>query len=535
MKRFGVMLDMSRNAVMKPEEVKKFATVLKSMGYNMIQLYTEDTYEVENEPYFGYLRGRYSVDELQDIVSYCNTIGVEVIPCMQTLAHLNQIFRWNEYRAINDTADILLVDEDRTYELIENMFKSLRKSFTTKYVHIGMDEAHMLGLGRYLEKYGLKNRFEILNKHLEKVIALAEKHSFKPIMWSDMFFRLGNGGEYYPQNPKISQEIIDITPKNVGLVYWDYYHTKKSVYDNMIAAHKYFDNEIWFAGGAWTWAGFAPGNKTTLETMTPAMQSAKEQGIENILITMWGDNGKECSFYSVLPSLFAIRQIYDGETDMDQIKNRFFQITGEDYEAMMALDIPNYVGGNVSCFGTVCKHMLYSDPFFGALDTTVREGVTEEYRQHAQTLSANAKNSKSYAYLFESSAALCDLLSVKYDLGVRTRVAYQAKDNTALREVTKDYGVVLEKLQYFYDKFSALWYKENKPHGFDVQDIRLGGLMQRLKACQNRLNAYLGGTLEKIEELDEKLLDWFCDGNNNHENETPSVNNWAHAASLNIL
>ena len=535
MKRFGVMLDMSRNAVMKPEEVKKFVVVLKSLGYNMIQLYTEDTYEVENEPYFGYLRGRYSATELQDIVSYCNAIGVEVIPCVQTLAHLNQIFRWGAYAPINDTADILLVEEDRTYELIENMFKSLRKSFTTEYVHIGMDEAHMLGLGRYLDKHGLKNRFEILNKHLEKVIALAEKYDFKPIMWSDMFFRLGNEGEYYPQNPKISQEVIDITPKNVGLVYWDYYHTEKSMYDGMFAAHKRFDNEIWFAGGAWTWSGFAPGNKFTLETMTPAMQSAKEQGIENIFVTMWGDNGKECSFYSVLPSLFAIRQIYDGETDMQQIKRRFFEITGEDYDAMIALDIPNYVGGNTICTGTVCKHMLYADPFFGALDTTVRPGVTEEYRQHAKTLSAYAKTSKNYAYLFESAAALCDLLSVKYDLGVRTRAAYQAKDKAALKEVVKDYGLVLEKLQYFYDKFSALWYKENKPHGFDVQDIRLGGLMQRLKACQNRLSAYLGGSLEEISELGEELLDWFGGGTKINEIDTPCVNSWVHASSVNIL
>ena len=61
---FGVMLDCSRNAVMKPEQVKKFATVLKSFGYNMFQLYTEDTYEVENEPYFGYMRGRYTAEEL---------------------------------------------------------------------------------------------------------------------------------------------------------------------------------------------------------------------------------------------------------------------------------------------------------------------------------------------------------------------------------------------------------------------------------------------------------------------------------------
>ena len=96
MKKFGVMLDMSRNAVMKPSEVKNFAKVIKSFGYNMIQLYMEDTYEVENEPYFGYFRGRYTVEELKDMVTHCDEIGVELIPCIQTLAHLNQIFRWGD-------------------------------------------------------------------------------------------------------------------------------------------------------------------------------------------------------------------------------------------------------------------------------------------------------------------------------------------------------------------------------------------------------------------------------------------------------
>ena len=56
-KYFGVMLDCSRNAVMKPSAIKKFVDYLSAFGYNMLQLYTEDTYEVKNEPYFGYLRG----------------------------------------------------------------------------------------------------------------------------------------------------------------------------------------------------------------------------------------------------------------------------------------------------------------------------------------------------------------------------------------------------------------------------------------------------------------------------------------------
>ena len=137
MKTFGVMLDMSRNGVMKPEQVKKFAKVISTFGYNMIQLYTEDTYEVDNEPYFGYMRGRYTKAELKDIVHYCNSIGVEVVPCIQTLAHLNQIFRWDTYKEINDFGDILLVGKERTYSLIENMFKTLRECYTTNKIHIG--------------------------------------------------------------------------------------------------------------------------------------------------------------------------------------------------------------------------------------------------------------------------------------------------------------------------------------------------------------------------------------------------------------
>ena len=55
-KRFGAMLDCSRNAVMTPQKVKEYADLLKKMNYNMLMLYTEDTYEIPDEPYFGYLR-----------------------------------------------------------------------------------------------------------------------------------------------------------------------------------------------------------------------------------------------------------------------------------------------------------------------------------------------------------------------------------------------------------------------------------------------------------------------------------------------
>ena len=532
-KYFGVMLDMSRNAVMKPQQVKTFASLIRKMGYNMLQLYTEDTYEVENEPYFGYMRGRYTQDELKDIVSYCESIGVEVIPCIQTLAHLAQIFRWKPYGGINDFADILLVGEDRTYELIENMFKTLRKCFSTQYVHIGMDEAHMLGLGKYLEKHGLENRFEILQKHLSRVVEIAQKYHFKPIMWSDMFFRLANNGEYYPQEPIFPKEVAQMLPQNVGLVYWDYYHTEQEYMAKMLRAHLQSGNETWFAGGAWTWTGFASGNKYTLETMLPAMKAASECGVENIFITLWGDNGKECSYYSVLPSLFAIKKAYEGVTDEKVVQKEFKEIVGVDYEAMMSLDIPNYVGGNENCQRNIAKRMLYSDPFTGVLDTTVKPGGTDEYKTHATHLRTYAEGE--YAYLFENAAALCDFLSVKYDLGKRTREAYKMKNTDTMSALIEDYKKAEAYLDMFYEAFRHLWFTENKAQGFEVQDLRLGGLKQRIAHCRRRLTEYANGESASIPELDEELLDYFGNGKEYSEETGAACLSWWRSALVHLV
>ena len=112
-KELTVMIDCSRNGVMKPEKVKEFAKIIKNMGYTGLMLYTEDTYEVENEPYFGYMRGGYTMAELKDMDAYCGSIGIELIPCIQVLAHLGHLPRWEEYAPHMDMADVLLVGDER--------------------------------------------------------------------------------------------------------------------------------------------------------------------------------------------------------------------------------------------------------------------------------------------------------------------------------------------------------------------------------------------------------------------------------------
>jgi hypothetical protein len=165
----GLMLDCSRNAVMKKEHFQRWLRRLALLGYNMAMLYTEDTYELPDEPFFGYQRGRYTLDELQEIDAYAASLGIEMVGCIQTLGHLEQVLRWPAYKEVRDTPTVLMVGEEKTYALIEKMIARMREAFKSRRLHIGMDEAHDLGRGRYMEQHGLRPQFDLFNEHLTEI------------------------------------------------------------------------------------------------------------------------------------------------------------------------------------------------------------------------------------------------------------------------------------------------------------------------------------------------------------------------------
>lgn len=502
---FGVMIDMSRNAVMSMDGLKRFLPLLKKMGYNCVMFYTEDTYEVDGEPYFGYMRGRYTKAEMKEIDAFAAGIGMSVIPCIQTLAHLDGIFRWNQYP--RDCVDILLVDDDRTYELIDHMFATLSECFSSKKIHIGMDEAWMLGLGAHLRKFGYEKPEVLMERHLARVYEIAQKYDYEVMMWGDMFFRSWNDGMAYIPECVMPQEIVDSMPEKVIPIYWDYYHTEEQDYVGMIRNTKQLSKNMWFAGGAWCWRGVIPHNRYTLETMLPALDACKKEKVRNVIFTMWGDDGGECSHFTQLPSLFYLAQYAKGVRDEEKIKAKFKALTGIGFDEFMQIDCPNDVVPYQGSPRNPSKYMFYSDCFNGYFDYMVKEGMGEKYRVFAQTLKETSRKSRKYGYVFDTAAKLCDVLEIKYELGMRTRKAYQAGDKDELKRLAKnEYAQTIKRVEVFAKAFEKQWFADNKPHGFDVQDLRIGGLIRRLDACRRRILAYADGKIDCIEELEETLL-----------------------------
>ena len=508
MDRFGVLLDCSRNAVMKPDRIKGFIRILEKLGYNCLQLYTEDTYELDDEPCFGYLRGRYTKAELKDLDAFGKAHGVELIPCIETLGHLEKIFEWSEYADINDCDGVLLAEEEKTYRLIEKMFSTCAECFSSKRINIGMDEAHRLGLGKYLDKHGYENRFDIFLRHLDQVTKIAKRYGYTPSIWSDMFFRIAFRGEYIREDGELPEEIVRKVPEGVALAYWDYFSADEKTYEKMLDKHLSFHRPVWFAGGAIKSCGFHAANAISLDRLGKSLKACLANGIENVLITLWSDGGAECPPAAVLPALTYASECVKGNFGVENAKEKFERVFGENWDDFLLCDLTGTDLPRQDDIGTGAKEMLYSDYFCGRFQNFVSDTGVERkmYAKYAEKFETAAKRSKNFVRLFEFYRDLSRVLSVKYDLGYLSRKYYLAGDREALRGLLPSYQKTAELLEEFLVSFEKQWFHDNKPFGFETHEIRLGGVLRRTKSCKRRIEDYLEGRAESIPELEEPLL-----------------------------
>ncbi|MCR5031360.1 MAG: beta-N-acetylhexosaminidase [Lachnospiraceae bacterium] len=521
LRELGVMIDCSRNAVVHVPALKRFMKICAGFGYDYIGLYTEDTLEVEGEPYFGYQRGRYTGEEIREAAAYAKSLGMELRPYIQTLAHINQITEYSDYCGHIDTGDILLTGDERVYQLLDHVLKTISETYSSKVVNIGMDEAHMVGLGRYLEQHGYEDRVQIILRHLEKVVELCKQYDLKPQMWSDMFFRLLNNGSYDSGDPEKNRALMEEMkrtvhiPEGLELVYWDYYSTDVAHYKTMLSQHKAMTDRISFAGGAWRWMGFNPYNSFSILATKSALEACLSEDIDSCVITMWGDDGTECSIYSVLPALFEAAVAGGKISD----RGIFEKVTGYTFEEFMLLDLPD-PGCEGKHKNNLTKILLFADPLLGVFDSLVPDNTATYYADVAKKLHAvTCGREREEDSVFRMQEMLCRVLELKADLGIRLRQAYQeafqAGDKEALKDL-KDHVLpeLITRLDAFYQAFRKQWLEEAKPFGFEVQTIRIGGLRQRLVDCIDTLEQYLNGNLQKIEELETKALPvgYYMDG-----------------------
>ncbi|WP_324716792.1 beta-N-acetylhexosaminidase [Carboxydochorda subterranea] len=540
----GIMVDASRNGVLRVDVAKRLLRHVALMGINACMLYTEDTYEVPGRPFFGYLRGRYTRDELEELDDYAFDLGIEMIPCIQTLAHLEQVLQWPAFQEVRDTASVLLAEDEKTYELVEEMILAASSPFRTKRIHVGMDEAWGIATGRYKEFHGERRPFDVLNAHLGRVREICRRHGLRPMIWSDMYFRLGSKThDYYDRDTVIPEDVKRAIPKDVDLVYWDYYHLDPGFYAEWIDRHRELGSDPVMAGGVWTWDRLWASLPFSFTTTDACMRACKQKGLREAFVTMWGDDGMECDVLSALPGIqfFAEHGYTAGEAvDQHLLRLNFRGACGadadfDDWVKASEVDAPPGVDDPGKSHANPGKWLLWQDPLLAVMDPLV-EGLPlrEHYERLARALFAAAEKASrskrqggarddgrqedgratraetdrgfNWGRRLLLPAYLAHALALKSELRRRLAEAYAKDDRATLRQMAAtDIPALQAAVDDLWKVHRDTWMATYKPFGWEVIERRYGGLQARLATLADRIAGYLNDELDAIPELEVKL------------------------------
>jgi hypothetical protein len=526
----GIMLDCSRNAVINVSHFRKWLRRLALMGYNAAMLYTEDTYQIDGEKYFGFMRGAYTPEELRSIDDYASGLGIEMIPCIQTLGHMEQVLKNYPYARLRDTFKVIMTDNEDSYALIEKMIRQCRKCFRSRRIHIGMDEAVDMGRGKSLDKFGYRKRYDIFADHLNRLMPICEKHSFKPMIWSDMFFRLASKNhDYYDNNISIPESIKEKIPPELDVVYWNYNDSDVRLYANGINKHKDLGKTPVVASGIHTWGHFWHNHIKTENQAGPCIEACVNNNINELFFTMWGDDGAYCDFDSAMSGLLwcAEKVFHCNGVNSERIKKESQKICFRDYELDTSISQMYYSDFDAA------KYLLWDDSFYNlnllALPDVFKESSTLDI---LNLLNVNIENvvsavrkriageyqSQSYNYIIKvmefllSRLKVCKLLIAYYD----------QKQNSNFILLVRALDEAIKAGKSFDEHFRAMWLKNNKPYGMEVIQIRNAGIVKRLEELRQRIQELNNGQVSCIPEIDEFLDNLKCSEKISREENTES-------------
>ncbi len=508
----GAMIDVSRGLVYKKEAVFDIIEYMALMGMNMFMLYTEDTYKMEKYPMFGYLRGGYTAEELKEIDDYAYALGIEVIPCIQTLGHMERYLRWPEASAVKDTSSVLLAGADATYELIDEMLITMRKCFRSNNIHIGMDEAFDIGTGNYLKHNEPSTTKDIMTKHLERVCLMCEKYDYNPMIWSDMFFRLSGCKGEYDLKATIPETLKKELPKNVQMIYWDYIMESEQTNDTIIKKHFEMERPVGFASAIWTFNRFVTCYKKSYDTARHQLSSCKKNGLHTVMTTIWNNGSSYMSLYSILPPLQAFAELsYDVNADENKIAENFKASTGYDFNDFKLLYVDDFTDderkelnpANCYCINASFQH-FFNDILVGTLDKTLSGyDFKSKYEKYASEISK--VDAGDMQDMFDRYKTFYRIIAIKADIGPRIRKAYAENDKIALSSYLKELHILEALYKKFKDETDIMWYKHCKPFGNNALDAELGLAEMRTRTAIYRIDSYLSGKTDKLAELEEEI------------------------------
>ncbi|CAJ0939285.1 unnamed protein product, partial [Mesorhabditis belari] len=194
-----VHIDMKGSAA-RPTYLKQLLGLVAQLGATGVVMEWEDMF-----PYTGelgnYVNGyAYTLNEVDDVLSYAQQLGLTVIPLVQTLGHAEWVLKMEENLQIREDPKypmVFCIGHERAQTLIQAMIQQVAQvhsKYGMHFFHIGADEAYQMG--QCPEDVALLNTSAYKNDtkrlvfdHMKRVseIITAKHPGTKVLAWFDEF------------------------------------------------------------------------------------------------------------------------------------------------------------------------------------------------------------------------------------------------------------------------------------------------------------------------------------------------------------
>ena len=146
--------------------------------------------------------GYYTQEEVRDFVTFCEELGIQVIPEVDIPGHVMAILhayphlscRGEQVEVVTQSAiteELLCVGRDDVFDFLETLFGELLELFPAPWFHIGGDEApknrwqECPHCQRRMREEGLANLRELQGYAMNRVAAFLRKHGRRSMVWND--------------------------------------------------------------------------------------------------------------------------------------------------------------------------------------------------------------------------------------------------------------------------------------------------------------------------------------------------------------
>jgi len=432
---------------------------------NIFTYYMEYQYAFSKHPEIGPKDGSLTPAELKTLAAHAQRLHLNILGNQQSFGHFTAILAHPEYAALRETPYLLCPTNERTYQLLDDLYSEVAPLLPFPFFNVCCDETEGLGQGPskpLAEKLGVGSLYV---QHLKRLHDLIQgKYGKRMMMWGDIILR-------HPDH-------LGELPKDTVMLTWGY-DARPSFEDQIIPFAK-SGYEFFVCPGVNCWSRVLPHFSMATTNIRNFVRDGAKHGAIGVLNTAWDDDGENFNAPNWPGSAWGAECAWNASTIAPEDFNRrlgavLFGERGDHFgRALESLSAPEICGlPNAEFwkneFGQKAGNAETERQQWEKWLTPARAAM-----EHLQACRAEATANAELLDYFMFGARRIEVCAQRRLDRLEALAAYasalKAGPGEAETQIAKAQAPLRrsrEALEGLQKRFAELWLRENKPYALD--------------------------------------------------------------------